>query len=41
MDSSSPFTVMTNIFVTKFSEFSETLRKSPIGSLHSFRELAS
>ena len=40
MDSSSPFTVMTNIFVTEFSVSVKHLVKSPIGSLHSFRELA-
>ena len=28
---SSPFTVMTNIFVTKFAEFSETLKKTQMG----------
>ena len=27
---SSPFTVMTNIFVTEFSEFSEKIRKTPL-----------
>ena len=27
---SNPFTVMTNIFVTEFSEFSETFRKNSI-----------
>ena len=26
----SPFTVMTNIFVTELSEFSETFRKTPM-----------
>ena len=26
----SPFTVMTNIFVTEFAEFSETFRKNSI-----------
>ena len=29
----SPFTVMTNIFVTEFSEFSETFRKNSIASV--------
>ena len=28
MTGSSPFTVMTNIFVTEFSEFGETFRKN-------------
>ena len=30
MAGSSPFTVMTNIFVTEFSKFSETVRKNSI-----------
>ena len=30
MASSSPFTVMTNIFITKFAEFGETFRKNSI-----------
>ena len=31
MVSSSPFTVMTNIFVTEFAEFSETFNKKHLG----------
>ena len=30
----SPFTVMTNIFVTEFAEFSEHLGKTPMRHIH-------
>ena len=33
MAGSSPFTVVTNIFVTKFTEFSETFRKNSVDLL--------
>ena len=37
---SSPFTVMTNIFVTEFAEFSETFRKTSIATLeHNFESV--